>query len=149
MCIRDSSSWDLNKPYEAYEAMRKVEEKRALLINMSPNHAMGKEWHMEKNEEEKWVNMKRHVEWCAELARIQHNQNMYFMYSHPAEAQSWRMPCIMRMAKAEGVQTLCGMGFRWMTNSVEVADLLVKMMEGGEEWHLRNPGDEYGENMSE
>ena len=33
-----------NNPYLAYEAMRKVKEKRALLVAGSPNGGMGKLW---------------------------------------------------------------------------------------------------------
>jgi hypothetical protein len=36
--------WDFNAPQQAFEAMRKVEEKRALLIAMSPNCGIDERW---------------------------------------------------------------------------------------------------------
>ena len=44
----NGSSWNFNRPYEAYEAMRRVEEQRALLINICLNHAMYEKMHVER-----------------------------------------------------------------------------------------------------
>ena len=57
------------------------------------------------------------------------------------EAQSWKLKSIMKMARVEGVQTIYGMGRRWMTNSEEVAEMLIKMIEAYERWHLRKLGE--------
>ena len=59
--------------------MRLVEDKRAMLVAITPNNAIDEEWHKREGDEDKWMTMRRYVEWSAEIMRIQNNQSMYFM----------------------------------------------------------------------
>ena len=77
--------------------------------------------------------MRRHVEWCGELMRIQHDQHMYFLFEHPEAAKSWTLNSIRRLATNEDVITVVGKGMRWMTNSSEVARMIEKMLKLGED----------------
>ena len=117
---------------------------------ITPNNAMDEEWHFKRNDDnEKWLEMRRFVEWSVAPMRIQYNQHMYFLYAHPEEAKSWNLKCIEKMARAEGVEIVRGMGMRWMTNSSAVAEMIERMFANGEEWHHRRLGEEFGERMSE
>ena len=85
--------------------------------------------HKREDDEDKWMTMRRYVEWSAEIMRIQNNQSMYFIYAHPAGAKSWDLGCMRRLSRCRDVRTVVGGGVRWMTNSEEMEDVVVRMLE--------------------
>ena len=66
------------------------------------------------SQEEKWIEMKRQIEWNTTMMEIQMRQKMYFMFEHPAEAQSWKLDCLRKVASRKDVYTIVVEGKRWM-----------------------------------
>ena len=47
---------------------------------------------------------KMHVDFCAMLYRIQHENGMYFLHEHPYNATSWGLPSMKGIMELQGVQ---------------------------------------------
>jgi len=45
----------------------------------------------------------RHLEFCAYLYRLQHEQGLYFLHEHPYHATSWNNPKIKDLLATEGI----------------------------------------------
>ena len=53
--------------------------------------------------ERRKVEAKLHIDFCAQLYRIQHEQGRLFLHEHPDRATSWSEPCIRAVAKIKDV----------------------------------------------
>ena len=49
------------------------------------------------------VEAKLHVDFCAQLYRIQHEQGRLFLHEHPDRATSWNEPSIQAIAKIKDI----------------------------------------------
>ena len=50
----------------------------------------------------------RHVEFCMHLCRIQHEQGLYFLFEHPAEASSWNNRLVRSLLELPEVHRVVG-----------------------------------------
>ena len=47
-----------------------------------------------------------HLEFCAELYKLQLESGRFFLHEHPKDATSWKEPCILDTSKHENVQRI-------------------------------------------
>ena len=91
----------------------------------------------------------RHLEFCAELYRIQHDNGLYFLHEHPYGASSWNNRKIMELLSIPGIckvkSHMCAFGMYdydhqggalvkkptgFMTNAIKLAEQLNKECSG-------------------
>ena len=46
---------------------------------------------------------REHLEFCIKLYEIQHEQGLYFLHEHPAQASSWNLPGVLKVLSLPGV----------------------------------------------
>ena len=74
---------------------------------------------------------KRHLEFCIELYKIQHENGLYFLHEHPHGASSWNNNKVQELLKLSGIQRIkshmCAFG---MTDEDSQGRALVKKPTG-------------------
>jgi len=119
----DGLPWDFNNPEKRARADKLVRDKKALLLIGSPmcsafSQIQGLNYSkMTPENVEQVINYgKRHLEFCAKLYKIQHENHLYFLHEHPWGASSWKEKCITELLDLEGVQRvkshMCAFGMR-------------------------------------
>jgi len=91
----DGLPWDFNKPAKRAKAEQVVRSKKALLLIGSPMCSAFRQiqginfCRMSTTEVENVLNYGRtHLEFCAKLYKIQHENGLYFLHEHPYGAKS-------------------------------------------------------------
>ena len=73
-------------------------------MNNNVNYPKMEPWRVQ----EKLQYGRKHLEFCAKLYDLQWNAGRYFIHEHPAEASSWKEPCIRRLLEKHGVVRVNG-----------------------------------------
>ena len=152
----DGLPWDFNNPAKRAKAEQLVRSKKALLLIGSPmcsafSQIQGINFcRMSPTEIEKVLNYGRtHLEFCAKLYKLQHENGLYFLHEHPYGAKSWQEKCITELLALEGVvkvkSHMCAFGMMdsdhqggglvkkatgWMTNAVKIGEELERPCSG-------------------
>ena len=53
--------------------------------------------------ERRWRNAVQHLEFCAEIYKLQIREGRYFIHEHPLSATSWKLPCIEEIIGTDSV----------------------------------------------
>lgn len=87
-----------------------LKKKPIVIIGSPPCTAWSQRPHLKKywpRREEKLAEMRKqaekHLRLCAESYLHQVRQGMHFVHGHPADASSWQVSCIQKVARAPGV----------------------------------------------
>ena len=106
----DGALWDFNDPDMAAEAEKMVDEKRALLLIVSPICAVdelaSKLAHLGVTKGELLEHHERHLEWCTKLCNKQRENGLYFMYEHLADSPSWRREAVTSLIVKKKVKSV-------------------------------------------
>ena len=168
------SSYDLRDGYDLSDekvqskVLREINAQRPRLVIGSPPctwfsrlmqlniHVQGPEWY-EKFKIEK-AKARKHIQFCIRLFLLQRARGDYFLFEHPAYADSWGLEEVVRMGELEGVSTVvadqCMYGLttpgpdrrtempakkptRFMSNSwCELQELFIRCDKSHEHQHL-------------
>ena len=152
----DGKPWDFNIEEKRDRAERLVKQKKALLLIGSPmcsafSQIQGINFaKMTTQEVHKVIEYgTRHLEFCAKLYRIQHENGLYFLHEHPYGASSWKNLVIQDLLTTPGIikvkSHMCAFGMKdrdhqggelvkkptgFMTNAVKLAERLAKDCSG-------------------
>ena len=92
----DNLPWDFNEKSKRDKAEALVKSKCSLLLVVSPMCAAFSQIqrlnfpHMAADKvKQVMAHGLRHLEFCVHLCKLQHDQGMYFLFEHPANASSW------------------------------------------------------------
>ena len=149
--------WDFDRAEDRRHAKWLVEKFRPRVLIGSPMctaFSALQNWNRRKMAPGKWDAMMRravmHVDFCCELYEMQARRGDYFLHEHPADATSWKLPRVQRVASIKGVRVvisdMCCFGMqqvdkdgpglvkkptKFMTNSEELAQELSRRCPGG------------------
>ena len=106
----DGQPWDFNIADKRERAMRLVKSKKALLLIGSPMCAAFSQLQNINFGRMSPIDVERvkkhgtkHLEFCAELYRIQYDNGLYFLHEHPFGASSWNNEKIQKLLSLTGV----------------------------------------------
>ena len=145
--------WDFDDENKQDEAMDLIDETKPLFIVGSPMCTAFSTWQRINAHRRDPVKMKeqydkavKHLRFVCRVYRKQLDEGRYFLHEHPVAASSWQEPCMARLLREEGVDTVnmdqCQYGQRavdgspikkatkWMSNSEEVLKVLGKRCSG-------------------
>ena len=136
----DGMEWDFSNSNKRDKAERMIEGGKAMLIIGSPMCSALKQLQreecgedMEAVKEKKLEEVKRHLEFCCKLYRMQMERGMYFIHEHPKKALSWEEHSVkallrdFRVKLIEGDICMTGAGkgkTSFMTNASGIATRL-------------------------
>ena len=101
------TGWDFDRASDRAEAERHQADAKPLLMVGSPMCTMFstlqrlRSWNESK--QLKYNNAVKHVEWVAKLYQKQHEAGRLFLHEHPAQASSWQLPAMRKLAEMKGV----------------------------------------------
>lgn len=109
-----TNGWDLSRADHRREALRLRQERKPYVVTCSPpctrfstlnnlsiaaNGPEWEAWHLK--EKAKAV---EHLKFCALFMKLQHRDQKYFLFEHPAGADSWNVKEIQEVMRLEGTQ---------------------------------------------
>ena len=56
-----------------------------------------------EDKQKRILEAEKHVQWACRMYEKQHDEGRVFLHEHPASASSWKLPCIRKLMKREGV----------------------------------------------
>lgn len=107
-----TTGWDFSLEEHKDMALKYIEENKPKLIIGSPMCTMFSPlqrltgWTAEK--QRRWREDRRHLQFMAQVYRIQAMQGRWFLHEHPATASSWSLKEITDVLDVEGVSTVLG-----------------------------------------
>ena len=107
-----TTGWDFSTEEHKRKALRYIEEHKPKLIIGSPMCTMFSplqrmtRWTEEK--QRRWREDRRHLQFMAQVYRIQALQGRWFLHEHPATASSWSLREITDLLNIDGVGTVVG-----------------------------------------
>ena len=108
------TGYNFDRPADRTKAMRLYEETQPELVTLSPPctefsrlQALNRHCHGEAYKllhDELKQRAIKHLEFCFRFARMQIRKGRYFLFEHPAAADSWSEPCVQRLLNLPGVE---------------------------------------------
>ena len=148
----DGKPWDFNIEEKRERAMSLVKSKKALLIIGSPMCSAFSQLQnlnfckMSKDDIKAVQDYgRKHLEFCMELYRAQHDNGLYFLHEHPFNATSWQNEMVKQVLNLPGVSKvkshMCAFGMTegnvlvkkptgFMTNASKIGEILQRDCSG-------------------
>ncbi len=111
----DGMEWDFSNNQKRDKAERLIEEGKAMLIISSPMcsalkqlQRVDSEGEGEAVKEKNLSEVRRHLEFCCKLYRMQMERGMYFIHEHPKKALCWKEESVKALLKDYRVKEIEG-----------------------------------------
>lgn len=106
----DGLPWDFNNPEKRVRAEQLIRDKKTSSFIGSPvcsafSQIQGLNFNkMTPDNVEQVISYgRKHLEFCARLYKIQHENHLYFLHEHPWSASNFKEKCITNLLELEGV----------------------------------------------
>ena len=112
------TGYDLSSEAVQRQVLRQIESTTAQLIICSPPctkfsrlqalnlYLNDDAWRIEFEKER--LKAIKHIDFCLMLCKVQQRRGRYFLFEHPAYADSWQLPQMVQFAESPGVSTVIG-----------------------------------------
>ena len=112
------TGFDFSTDKDRKRALKLYEDTQPELVTLSPpctafsrlqalnRHVHGEEYRLKHDEAIKEAT--KHIEFSIRLARMQMKRGKWFLFEHPAYAETWELPCMQRLLATPGVDWQIG-----------------------------------------